>query len=214
MKKALFMIPILFLCALFLITACDSPAGILPQETTDTETETPVGSDPAPDETTAEIEDESTAEEVTTVPEYFETFAPELREELLQWLKEDPGVRAYCERYPEIFDLDLSYCVSSDVFESLLADRRDDYITFDELTKIVGKPHLRSNLKLQTVLYIWITSERTTYAFLRGPELEHPEDLSMVEITLHYSRWRYFSGSANDDAVTTTAVSELTTESP
>jgi hypothetical protein len=210
MKKLLISILLSLLSLLFIFVSCTSQGGGLPQGTT--AGEVPAGSDISPDETTADIESESTSEEVMTVPEHFETFAPELREELLQWLSADPGMVAYCERYPEIFDADLSYCVSSDVFESLIANLGDHYITFDELSKIIGKTHLRNDLKVSVVLYIWITSERSTYVFMPNGSLDHPEGLSRVEILLHYSKWHYFSGSK--DHVTTTIFPSETTAEP
>ena len=189
MKKTLFTILTLLLSALFLITACDSPAGVLPQETTTAET--PAGSDISPDETTADIENtseelESTSEEVTTVPEYFEAFPEEQKQKLLQQLEDDPKMKAFREKYPVIFDVDFLYCVSSDIFNSIIAELNGSYITLDEMIKIVGKPHLRCNLYISQTIYYWITSDNKLIAAWLKKTSGAPEDAVFQEKAVYY----------------------------
>ena len=189
MKKTLFTILTLLLSALFLITACDSPAGVLPQETTTAET--PAGSDISPDETTADIENtseelESTSEEVTTVPEYFEAFPEEQKQKLLQQLEDDPKMKAFREKYPVIFDVDFLYCVSSDIFNSIIAELNGSYITLDEMIKIVGKPHLRCNLYISQTIYYWITSDNKLIAAWLKKTSGAPEEAVFQEKAVYY----------------------------
>ena len=188
MKKTIPII-IILLCVLFLITACESSMGALPQETT--AAETPAGSDISPDETTADIENtseelESTSEEVTTVPEYFEAFPEEQKQKLLQQLEDDPKMKAFREEYPVIFDVDFLYCVSSDIFNSIIAELNGSYITLDEMIKIVGKPHLRCSLYISQTIYYWITSDNKLIAAWLKKTSGAPEDALFQEKAVYY----------------------------
>ena len=129
MKKTLFTILTLLLSALFLITACDSPAGVLPQETT--AAETPAGSDIVPDETTADIENtkeelESTIEEETTNEE---------TEPIPSSVKESIKFRWYHDN-AAFFDYHMLHRAKSEDFKKVQKG-----MTFSEVIEIIGRPH-------------------------------------------------------------------------
>ena len=226
MKKTLFTILTLLLSVLFLITACDSPAGVLPQETT--VGGTPAGSDIVPDETTADIENtseelESTSEEVTTLPEYFETFPEEQKEQLLQIMQKHPDVVAFSNQYPSVFDADFSNCVSSDVFYALLEELNGASIKFEDLIEIVGKPHYRTVLSTGNVslisttsVFTWVSSDGKLFSATIQNRLEYPEEASLEEILLYYCEivLHGSEASTNTQSLNTTAPPETTTAAP
>ena len=189
MKKLLISILLSLLSLLFIFVSCTSQGGGLPQGTT--AGEVPAGSDISPDETTADIENtseelESISEEVTTVPEYFEAFPEEQKQKLLQQLEDDPNMKAFREKYPVIFDVDFLYCVSSDIFNSIIAELNGSYITLDEMIKIVGKPHLRCSLDVSHTIYYWITSDNKLIAAWLKKTSGAPEDAVFQEKAVYY----------------------------
>ena len=220
MKKTLISILLSLLCVLFLITACESPAGVLPQETT--VGGTPAGSDISPDETTADIENtkeelESTSEEVTTLPEYFETFAPEQREKLLQHLQKYPQIAEFCNEYPKVFDINFSCCVSSDVFYSLLEELNGAPILFYDLIQIVGRPHNIFSATTATIVFQWLTSDEKLFNAYISKTLDHPENTPTEERFLYYSKVVLpdpYASISTRDPNTTITTPETTTANP
>jgi len=204
----------LFLILLFLITACTPQEGGIEQETT--VGGTPAGSDIAPSKTTAEVESESTSEEISTVPEYFETFSPERREKYLQQLEDDPDMRAFREKYPEIFDVDFLYCVSSDIFNPIIAELNGGYITLDEMIKIVGKPHLRCNLRVSYTIYYWVTSDNKMISAWLKKTSNAPKEATFIEKSLYYYGYELLNLSVSleeyPNKPTATGTSETTAE--
>ena len=207
-QPQIFTILIILLAVLFLITACDSPAGGLPQGTTE------------PNETTAEHEvppsetTDADSSTIITTTEPYETVDPDLLYEIRNspfadeaWLKQE---------FPNIIDAEITYRAPEQKFESLFSTSVDDYKTLDELIKIVGKPHGYTN-RTGVVLFVWITAEGNPipgYVYTMTSDL--PEDVSFEERHLHYSKIYIqkpqSAPESRDPSVTTTP--ETTTAAP
>ena len=189
MKKTLFTILTLFLCVLFLITACDSPQGGVTQETTTAET--PAGSDISPDETTAENEvppsetTDSDSSTIITTTEPYETVDPDLLYEIRSGAFAD---EAWLKRaLPNIIDISVEYRISEKEFEPVYCDSSEDRKTLEELIKIVGKPHGFTNRTGYPWL-VWITQEGTfVRAGIDQMTSNVPKDISLEERIFRYS---------------------------
>ena len=162
---------------------------------------------------------ESTSEEVTTLPEYFEAFSEEQKEQLLQIMQKHPDVVAFSNQYPSVFDADFSNCVSSDVFYALLEELNGASIKFEDLIEIVGKPHYRTVLSTGNVslisttsVFTWVSSDGKLFSATIQNRLEYPEEASLEEILLYYCEivLHGSEASTNTQSLNTTASPETT----
>ena len=217
MKKTLLSALLSLLCVLFLITACDSPAGVIPKETTTAET--PAGSDISPDETTAENEippsetTDADSSTIITTTEPYETVDPDLLYEIRSGSFAD---EAWLKRtLPNIMDISVEYRISEKEFEPFFYKSSDDYKTLSEWIELLGKPHGFTN-RSGNLDFVWITQEGT---FIPGAidfmTTSVPEGITLEERLLHFSKiYIYLPRPAPEsrDPSVTTAKPETTRE--
>ena len=209
-QSKIFTILIILLAVLFLITACDSPAGGLPQGTTEP-TETTAGNDI----TQTENSNAEPTNATTTTAEPYETVDPDL----LYEIRNSPFAdEAWLKRaLPNIMDISVEYRISEKEFEPVYCDSSEDRKTLEELIKIVGKPHGFTNRTGYPWL-VWITQEGTfVRAGIDQMTSNAPEGISLEERIFRYSLiyvQRLQAAPESRDPSVTITTPETTTESP